>query len=1138
MVYRLICQIAPLTCAIIASIALAAGAACSSPVMLSGPGYSARLAEGRLAYTDSVSLTPLVEYKLESVSCGGHRFAPGSPQSTVRAEGAACVYYGEGISESYTALPDGIEQCWVINARPRSSGDLVISGRFKTRLSVSSSFDGVKLLDGRGRAVCRYGAVTVIDDRGARCRVIPRIADGRITIRIPGDFVAEAAFPILVDPVIGPEKPICPSFGPAPGNQEAVDIAAGTNQSLAVWQDSRGGASADIFATRMDTSGQVIDSIGISVCSAAGDQSEPAVAWNGREYLVVWSDRRGPAQHIYAARVMPSGEVIEKQGLCLSGTTGSQAHPRVAGDLNGWLVVWQDSRSSTDVYCCKVYRDGSFSKPMGVATRQDNEETPDVAWNGSTFFVVWTDYRNVSSNGSDVYGCRVAQNGVRLAGDVVVSSGSSSTVGATGNQRQPAICARAGVFFAAWEDCRVDSSGDIYLTRINSNGGVLNHGGIAISTAADAQELPALGSGTGSVLVAWRDRFDRIVKAARVNQDGVVVAPAPLLLSLGMAGSQGVGVAGGSGKWLVGWNNLNITDSDALGTVVTDSGEVWTPAGTTLSTGLVNEADYSVAFNGNDYAIVWAQAIQGQHDIFAARVSQTGELLTADPVNLTHSDSGEQTQPAIAWNGSKYLLVWRGDESFSGSGWDIRGCFVDSELTRLGTTAVAVCTVREDQVRPYAVSNGSNFFVVWHDYRNAVSPSYYSDICGAIVSGTGSVTPTAPDISLAYADQRNPKAASNGSNYFVVWEDYRLGYPLVYGSRVSSSGQAQDTNGVAFPVTTYSQTNPFICWGGGNYMVVWGDYNRISGARVSPSGLVLDSAGIAIDTGSKAKGTPSACWDGTRYQVVWEDYRSEFAGNADVYYNYVTSAGNLATEPTSAIVSDLNAQLRPRIISSGVAGVLFYSRYLNYANCACAVSLAEQAVVPVATIAEAKAAATGTAVALGGKTVTGAFAGYFYIEEADRSSGIRVVSSRSVSVNDVVDVVGTLSIADGERLINAGSLALVGVASDAILPLGIRGDQLGGGPANAYTPGITGAVGVNNIGILATTWGSVIATGSNYFTLQVTPAVAVKVKSGGLIKPIVGDMVKVTGIVTCEVTSGATCRAILPRTQADIAELR
>jgi len=59
----------------------------------------------------------------------------------------------------------------------------------------------------------------------------------------------------------------------------------------------------------------------------------------------------------------------------------------------------------------------------------------------------------------------------------------------------------------------------------------------------------------------------------------------------------------------------------------------------------------------------------------------------------------------------------------------------------------------------------------------------------------------------------------------------------------------------------------------------------------------------------------------------------------------------------------------------------------------------------------------GTAISLSGLTVTAVFDGYYYVQEPDRSSGIRVLGS-GVSEGQMVDVSGSLATVDGERAID------------------------------------------------------------------------------------------------------------------------
>jgi len=747
---------------------------------------------------------------------------------------------------------------------------------------------------------------------------------------------------------------------------------------------------------------------------------------------------------------------------------------------------------------------------------------------------VWRDYRNYSSSDADIYGCRVSRLGVRLVGDVLVSCTSSGTTGAPGIQSNPRICGMDTSFMVVWEDNRNSSSGiDVYGARVNSSAAVLDKGGIAISTQTGDQELPGVEFNGSRLLTVWRNLTDRTVRGARLSTSGGVLDSSGIAISSGMAGATGACVAGLGGSFITGWSSFSVTNSDVITTLVPGSGSVPNPAGVTTSMALDDETDYSVAYNGTEYAVVWSQVVNGGCDIMAARISGSGEALNESPVNVTSTYAGDQIQPSIAWNGSKYLVVWSGNETYSATDYDIRGWFLDSNLTKLTAQPMNICQVTMDQSKPCAASNGSNFLVAWEDRRSAVSPYYYSDIYGAIVSSSGTVT--AFSISLGAGNQYKPKVASSGSGYMVVWEDYRNGsypgYPQIYAARVTSSGSLQDSSGISLPQVTYNQTNPDVCYGGGNYFVTWSDYNRISGCRVSTAGTILDSGGLNIDSGSVIKSCPNASWDGSSYRVVWEDYRSSDSTNADVYYNTVDSNGVVSSAPRIALVSSLIPQLSPKIFSSGM---LFYSRLLNHSHCACASTLEDQSIREVDTIAEAKELPAGTIVSVTGKVVTASFSGYFYMEDLDRLSGIKVVSSTSVAKDTLVDVVGPITIADGERQINCTGLYSMGVADEPPAPLGIRGDFLGGAALNAQTPGITGASGPNNIGLLATTWGTVLSVGTNYFYIQSKAGTNIRVKSGSLTQPALGKLVVITGVVSCEVISGATSRAIIPRYQSDI----
>lgn len=87
-------------------------------------------------------------------------------------------------------------------------------------------------------------------------------------------------------------------------------------------------------------------------------------------------------------------------------------------------------------------------------------------------------------------------------------------------------------------------------------------------------------------------------------------------------------------------------------------------------------------------------------------------------------------------------------------------------------------------------------------------------------------------------------------------------------------------------------------------------------------------------------------------------------------------------------------------------------------------------VTPVVGIVDAKSLPDDTVVSIGGKALYLKKAAFGYIEETDRSSGIRIEGTISANEGDLVNVVGTLKTkAGGERCIEVSSVVASGTAS-------------------------------------------------------------------------------------------------------------
>jgi len=199
----------------------------------------------------------------------------------------------------------------------------------------------------------------------------------------------------------------------------------------------------------------------------------------------------------------------------------------------------------------------------------------------------------------------------------------------------------------------------------------------------------------------------------------------------------------------------------------------------------------------------------------------------------------------------------------------------------------------------------------------------------------------------------------------------------------------------------------------------------------------------------------------------------------------------------------------------------------------------------VGTIGNAKKCADGSTVQFADVRVTAVFDDCIYVEQPDRSSGIKVQALHSYKEGDSISVSGTIGTADnGERVVVNPQL---GAASPMtpLKPFGMANRWIGGSAFGSLTLGVEDGVGLNNVGLLVTTTGRVLYVGDDYFYIDDGSHVAsgkpwagIRVYAPMLTKPAEGDDVSVTGIVSIYRDGDGRYPMIRPRYQKDIRSLR
>jgi hypothetical protein len=325
----------------------------------------------------------------------------------------------------------------------------------------------------------------------------------------------------------------------------------------------------------------------------------------------------------------------------------------------------------------------------------------------------------------------------------------------------------------------------------------------------------------------------------------------------------------------------------------------------------------ATAFDGSNYLVVWQDYLDsaGDPNICCARVSPSGAILDpADgiPVGLI---PGAQVCPGVAFGDGIYLIVW---SDSSGSDYDIHGARLTPSGAVLDSPGFVISSSTGNQNHPKAAFDGTNFFVVWDDTRGSSS-----DIYGARVTPSGqTLDPTGIVISLASGQQTLPAVAFGGGCYVVVWQDDRNGNSDIYGSRVTASGQVLDPNGILVTGASNAQELPAIAFDGTDFLMVWDDWRNqssadIYAARMTPNGQVLDSAGIAVSTASGDQLEPALAFDGSDYLAVWEDNRNP--ANAPQVYGARISPGGSVLDPNGVEIND-SVVSRPQAAAVAGAG--------------------------------------------------------------------------------------------------------------------------------------------------------------------------------------------------------------------------
>uniref|UniRef100_A0A7C4GCR9 T9SS type A sorting domain-containing protein n=1 Tax=candidate division WOR-3 bacterium TaxID=2052148 RepID=A0A7C4GCR9_UNCW3 len=518
---------------------------------------------------------------------------------------------------------------------------------------------------------------------------------------------------------------------------------------------------------------------------------------------------------------------------------------------------------------------------------------------------------------------RQASGGEREApdhGEFLIDT-SSTPAPAPYGQWEPSIAFDGTNYLVVWKDYRSGDDYDIYGARVTPQGTVLDPQGFAVSQAAGYEWYPDLRFDGTNYLVVWEDyrrgSDTSLIYGARVTPQGTVLDPQGFAISPAANDQKLPGLGFDGTNYLAVWSDgRSGSESDIYGARVTPQGTVLDPQGFLVSQGVNDQESPALGFDGANYLAVWSDGRSGSgSDIYGARVTPQGTVL--DPAGFAISRaSGYQRSPDLRFDGTNFLVVWEDYRGGSRDTSDIYGARVTPQGTVLDPQGFAISQAAGYQWSPALAFDGANYLVVWEDCWR--SGNHDIDIYGARVTPQGTVLdPAGFVVSQASGNQEFAALAFDGANYLAVWSDGRSGSSDIYGARITPQGTVLDTQGFVISRAADYQWYPALAFHGANYLVVWMDSRHgsdydIYGARVRPDGAVFDEGAVVRQEGSQwypalAHGT------GSEVFLVYQGWAGTVGGKT---YNTDRIWGKL--NPAPGVEEAMNAERGTRNVGASV----------------------------------------------------------------------------------------------------------------------------------------------------------------------------------------------------------------------------
>ncbi len=520
-------------------------------------------------------------------------------------------------------------------------------------------------------------------------------------------------------------------------------IYTGSNY-LCVWMDGRdeNDEYPNIYGARIRPDGVVLDTNGRPLIQQPDNQTFPRLASSGANHFLVWNDDRAGETYIYGCRLNPDGVPIDTGGFPIA--ENYYLYPAIAFDGSNYLMVYLDENGS--VAGMRLTPDGTVIDTGGFIINQNYcYYPPEVKFAAGQFLVGFTPI-NPTGGDEDVAASRVTPGAVVLDPEGIALAYGWRTI----EQDCPVAAFNGTDYLIVWQDRRQPWT-HIYGTRMTTTGEILDPGGIKITGGELYQISPAIASDSNNYLVVWVDYRPDLaaIFGSRVTRDGVVLDSNGIQISSpeSTALVDYPAIAFDGTNYLTIWQSFDLATGNykLAGSFVTPAGQV--PGEFSIASSDSGISFTGITFGRENYLVVWSELRNGRFNLYASRITRDGTVLDPQGIPVDTTAGFDKFSPAVAFDGDNYLVVYSRTDFVT---CDIYGKRINQSGVVLDSLPIAIVTAEESQWGAAVAFAGTKYLVVWNDNRTFPSAIYGARVLpGGMVIDTNGI--------LLLEDRTEPK---------------------------------------------------------------------------------------------------------------------------------------------------------------------------------------------------------------------------------------------------------------------------------------------------------------------------------------------------------------------------------------------